>query len=199
MIAFSRTFRRLAFMIWSPVRAFEEIRERPTWLGAFLIVSLGSAAIAWMTLPVFQKISLLSLTDSLSSDQLKQITQMHQTMRYVYTGGAFLGTFVFSLVTAFLIWLLVQVFEGRGGFKAIFSVVSHSSVVSLISGILVVALVLLKAQIRWDRSAGNGDQSGGGPVRRRYRSPLFEGAVGKSESVQPLVLRSSDGRYCNGL
>ncbi len=146
MTAFSRSVGRLALMIWSPLRAFGEIRERPTWLCAFLVVSFGTSAIAWMTLPVFQKAFLPSLSESLSSDQLEQVTQMHRTMRYVYAGGAVLGTLVFWFVSAFLIWLLVQVFEGRSGFAAIFSVVSHGSVVSLISAVLVAALVLLKAQ-----------------------------------------------------
>ncbi len=137
---------RLARTVWTPSRVFEEIGDRPTWLGAFLIVGLGSAAIVWIALPIAQKGFLISLAESLSSEQLERITQTHRTIRYVYTGGAVLGTLVFWFLSAFLIWLLVQVFEGRSGFRAIFSVVSHGSVVSLISGILVLVLVLVKAQ-----------------------------------------------------
>ena len=68
-----RTLRRLGRTVWSPFRAFEEIREDPTWLGAFLVVGLGAVVIAWVTIPVFQKLFLLSLTEPLSPEQLEGI------------------------------------------------------------------------------------------------------------------------------
>jgi hypothetical protein len=137
---------RLVRTIWTPSQAFEEVREEPACLGPFLVVGLGAAAVAYATLPVFEGLFLLSLSEPLSPDRLEHLTRMHRLMRYLSIAGVFLGTLLSGLVSAFLIWLIVQVFEGAAGFKAILSVVFHASVISLISGVLVAALTLAKAQ-----------------------------------------------------
>ena len=133
-------------MIWSPSRTFDEIHEKPAWLGAYLAISLGTALIAWVSVPVFQNISLLALSESLSEEQLGRISWINHIVRYTSTAGTFLVTLVYWFISAFLLWLIVQVYEGLAGFKAIFAVVAHASVASLISGILIAILVLVKVQ-----------------------------------------------------
>ena len=138
-------FKRLALTIWMPTVAFEDIQENPTYLGAFILIGLGSIVVAYATLPVFQKIYLLSVTESLNPGQLERLYRYQKTMRYVYPVGTLIGILFFWFISAFLIWLIAQVFECRGRFKSIFSVISHASITSLISSILVVAIIYFKA------------------------------------------------------
>ena len=138
-------FKRLALTIWVPNRAFEDIRENPTCLGAFLVIGLGSIVVASTTLPVFQKIYLLSVTESLNPGQLERLYRYQKTMRYVYPFGTLIGILFFWFISAFLIWLIAQVFECRGRFKSIFSVISYASITSLISSILIAAIIYFKA------------------------------------------------------
>ena len=138
-------FKRLALTIWTPTRAFEDIRENPTWLGAFLFIGIGSMVVAYTMLPIFQKIHLLSAIESLNPDQLERLYRFQKTMRYIFFCGTFLGILFFWFISAFLIWLIVQVFECRGRFKSIFSVISHASITSLISSILSAIIVYFKA------------------------------------------------------
>ena len=138
-------FKRLALTIWMPTVAFEDIRENPTFLGAFILIGLGSVVVAYAMLPVFQKIYLLSVTESLNPGQLERLYRYQKTMRYVYPVGTLIGILFFWFISAFLIWLIVQVFECRGRFKSIFSVISHASITSLISSILIAAIFYFKA------------------------------------------------------
>lgn len=138
-------FKRLALTIWVPNRAFEGIRENPTFLGAFILIGLGSVVVAYAMLPIFQKIYLLSVTESLNPGQLERLYRYQKTMRYVYPVGTLIGILFFWFISAFLIWLIAQVFECRGRFKSIFSVISHASITSLISSILVAAIFYFKA------------------------------------------------------
>ena len=138
-------FKRLALTIWTPNRAFEDIRENPTWWGAFLLIGMGSMVVSYTILPVFQKIYLLSVTESLNPGQMERLYRFQKTMRYVYPVGTLLGILFFWFISAFLIWLIAQVFECRGRFKSIFSVISHASITSLISSILVAAIVYFKS------------------------------------------------------
>lgn len=138
-------FKRLILTIWTPNRAFEDIRENPTYLGAFILIGLGSVVVAYAMLPVFQKMYLLSVTESLNPGQLERLYRYQKTMRYVYPVGTLLGILFFWFISAFLIWLIAQVFECRGQFKSIFSVISHASITSLISSILIAAIFYFKA------------------------------------------------------
>ena len=137
---------RLARVIWSPSRAFRALREKPTWLGAFLVIGLGSAAITWLTVPVLQKISLSALSPFLVAPQIQQIVHLNHLAHWAATMAAFLSTPVSWFISAFLLWLIAQVFEGLPSFKAIFAVVAHANVVFLISGYLVVVLVQVKSR-----------------------------------------------------
>lgn len=138
-------FKRLALTIWTPNRAFEDIGENPTYLGAFILIGLGSIVVASATLPVFQKMYLLSVTESLNPGQLERLYRYQKTMRYVYPVGTLIGILFFWFISAFLIWLIAPVFECRGRFKSIFSVISHASITSLISSILVAAIIYFRA------------------------------------------------------
>ena len=131
---------RLSWVIWSPSRAFQALREKPVWLGAFLVIGLGNALCAWVTLSLFQN---LALSPSFSSDQVQRIADFNRTVLYLSTGGAFLLTPISWLASALLVWLIVQVFECRIDFKAIFALLAHVQVSSLLSGLLVAAVLLL--------------------------------------------------------
>jgi len=135
---------RLAWVIWSPSRAFHALRERPTWLGAFLVIGLGSAGLTWLTVPIVQRVSMDALSPALTAPQIQQIIQVSDFAHWAATAAAFLTTPVSWFVSAFLLWLIAQVFEGLPSFKSIFAVVAHANLVSLISACLVAGLILMK-------------------------------------------------------
>ena len=143
-MAIFQPLRCLALTVWSPSKAICEINERPTWLGAFLIISACSATVSWITIPVLQAIPPTGVTQSLSQQNLLQINQVNQLIRYLSVVSAFPITLVLWFLSAFLLWLIVQAFEGLPNFKPIFSLVAYTSVVTLISSFLVAVFLLIK-------------------------------------------------------
>ena len=135
---------RLFWSIWSPSRTFQALRDRPAWHGAFLLIGLGTAATTWLTVPIFQEISLAATSQSLSTDQLEQAARINRIAHAVATLGTFLTTLAYWFVSALLIWLILQVFAGLTPFRTVFAVVAHANVVSLVSSLLVTALILVK-------------------------------------------------------
>ena len=141
----SSFFPRLACVIWSPARAFHALREKPTWLGAFLVIGLGSSGLTWLTVPTVQRIAMSALSPSLAAPQIQQLVHINHLAHWAATVAAFLSTPVSWFISAFLLWLMAQVFDGLPSFKCIFAVVAHANLVSLISGCLVAVLLLLKS------------------------------------------------------
>ena len=135
---------RLCWTVWSPSRAFQALRDRPTWHGAFLVIGLGTAATTWLTVPIFQELSLAAVSPSLSTDQLEYAARISRLAHAGATAGAFLTTLAYWFVSALLIWLILQVFAGLAPLRTVFAVVAHANVVSLICSLLVTALVLVK-------------------------------------------------------
>ena len=145
LMAILHAMRRLAWTVWSPSRAICEINERPTWLGAFLILAVCSATVSWITIPVLQGIPLAGIGQSLSEQDLLQLKPVNQLTHYLSVFSAFPLTMILWFLSTFLLWLIVQVFEGLPSFKSLFSVVAHANVVTAISSVLVAASVLIKA------------------------------------------------------
>ena len=137
---------RLIWIIWSPSRTFQALRENPSWLGAFLVIGLGTAITTWLTVPGFQKLSMLALPPSLTAAQLQRVVHLNEFAQYVSTVAAPVLTLVMWFISALLIWLIVQIFEGLPAFKTIFAVVAYANVISLLSGILITGLILVKLQ-----------------------------------------------------
>lgn len=156
-MSISSSLQCLSWMVWSPSRTFHALQENPSWLGAFLAISLGTVATTWLTVPIFQELSLTFLSPSLPIDQLERIMRINQIARYLATAGAFLITLLYWFISTLLLWLIVQVFEGLAPFRTIFAVVAHANVVSLFSGVLVTALILVKWQMLQGRAVGPQD------------------------------------------
>ena len=135
---------RLFWTVWSPSRAFLALRDRPTWLGAFLVIGLGTAATTWLTVPIFQEISLAAASPPLSPDQLERVTRINRITHVAATAGTALVALAYWFASALLIWLILQVFAGIAPLRTIFALVAHTHVVSLVSGLLVTSLILVK-------------------------------------------------------
>ena len=142
----AESLRLLIWTVWSPARAFRVLQTDPRCLVAFLVIGLGSALISWWTIPVVQSASRRLMSQTLSTEQEQYVASVNKIAHYAGTLGAPLVTLVSWFAAAFLIWMIAQVFAGLPGFRAVFSVVAHASVASLVSGILVALILFIKLQ-----------------------------------------------------
>ena len=142
----AQSLRLLAWTIWYPSRAFQTLHRDPRWLVAFLVIGLGAAFTTWLTVPALQSVSFRLLSQTLSTEQSQQLALANRIAHYAGTLAAPVVTLVFWFATAFLIWMVAQVFDGLPSFRAIFAVVAHANVTSLFSGILVAAILAVRLQ-----------------------------------------------------
>ena len=138
-------FRCLALIVWSPSRAISEIHTRPTWLGAFIVLSVCSATVSWITIPIHQSISLAGLDQSISEPDLLQLERLKELTHYLSVLSVFPVTLLLWFLSTFLLWLIVQVFEGFPSFKSMFSLVAHTHVVTMVSSVLLAVSLVIKS------------------------------------------------------
>ena len=143
-MAILQAFKFLGLTVWSPSQAIWEINKRPTWLWAFVILATCSATVSWITIPTLQSIPLTGVDPSSTDQNLTQLNQLTQLIRYLSVISVFPVTLILWFLSAFLLWLIVQVFEGLPDFKVIFSLIAHTSVVTLISSVIVSIFLVIK-------------------------------------------------------
>ena len=116
-------------IILSPSKTCRQIDEHPTWLLPFLIVSAGTALLAWLNLPLIEKIALSSLPADVPQEQVKRIYAIGQAVGVFLTPVSILINWLFS---SLLIWATAYLFDERAPFKKIFSLVGHCSIIGFI-------------------------------------------------------------------
>jgi hypothetical protein len=116
-------------IILSPSKTCRQIDEHPTWLLPFLIVSAGTTLLAWLNLPLIEKIVLSSLSVDVPHEQVKRIYTIGQTVAVFSTPVSILINWLFS---SSLLWATAYLFEERAPFKKMFSLVGHCSIISFL-------------------------------------------------------------------
>ena len=144
-MAFLPSLRRLALVIFSPFLAFDEISEQPTWICAYFTIAFATAISAWYTTTVFQQ-TLFLVPGTLPDSQAAGVSSIEQAVRYASTAASFFVTLLSWSVSAFLLWLIIQIFEGLASFKSILSVVAHASVATLLHVVTGSIILFIRTQ-----------------------------------------------------
>ena len=126
----ARLARRMGLLVASPRRAFGPILDSRSWADVFVVLSLGSALASCLSLHIVGD-RLELLPEGLLTESQEQVFGLLRLAGIVLL--AFPATLVGLLAPAFLLWLLVQLFEEWSDFRAILSVVAHASLVMLFS------------------------------------------------------------------
>jgi hypothetical protein len=146
---------RMVGVIVSPKKTFADIARRPTWLAPFLILCVLSVAAGalvgqktdWRSFFEHQN-SKNANFDRMPQDQKDRIQegQMKYAPKLAFAIGL-LGTIFIIFLLTLLYWGAFNLFTGAGlGFKTAFSIVTHACVVLIISSVLAIVILLIKAQ-----------------------------------------------------
>jgi Yip1 domain len=147
-------FGRILGVFFSPKATFEDIARRPTWIvPVALMTVLGVATAFFLNQKVdWRDVAAKRIEDSprsanLSAEQKEQQIAMSAKISPVvsYCFGALLPT-LGVLVVALVLWLAYNVIGGAGtNFSTSLGVVAHVFSVTLLSGVLFIVILLLKA------------------------------------------------------
>ena len=124
----ARLARRMGLVVASPRRAFGPILESRSWADVFVVLSLGTALASCLSLYIAGDRMQL-LPEGLLTESQEGVLTILRFAGIVLL--AFPTTLIALLAPAFLLWLLVQLFEEWSDFRAILSVVAHASLVLL--------------------------------------------------------------------
>jgi hypothetical protein len=147
------SFGRLISVLISPKATFESIRERPTWLVAFLVICLVGATVGFL---VHQRTDYAAVTahqmeargQDVPAEQMEQMVAMQEKFGGILVPVVtplFVG-FFFSLVSL-IYWVGGKVGGADPSFKQMFSVTTYSSAPTIVAALLQAIVIFPKKEL----------------------------------------------------
>ncbi len=142
-------------MMWnifvSPVRVFQRIKAKPTWILPFIIFMLISSATAYVVTPLAleqQKQETMS-NENMSQEQREQTVQQMETFKGLASaigvvGGIFGAAVIVFLSAAIILIMGTVVFGGSVDFMKLVALVSFTHMVDVVGQIVKIPLIVSK-------------------------------------------------------
>lgn len=135
---------RFVWIFVSPSRVFDDIKEnRVRWVQPWIMVSLLTMVVTWLSMPV-QRTLLESSALDIPSEQVDKQLEMMDRFGVVQVALVPLGALAISLVVAALSYILVTVLARGATFKQFFTLTLFTSVVSTIGQL--VSTIIVRAR-----------------------------------------------------
>lgn len=138
---------RIPGVIFAPVKTFESIARRPTWLAPLLLWTAMSLVLTAVMMP---RVDMEGMTraqmekrgQTVSEEQVQQAVEMQKRFGWVWYvwGGLVAG--VISLLLALIFWGAFKAFGSDLSFKQSFGVTTHAFVPAVLASVLFIPLLL---------------------------------------------------------
>lgn len=140
----TRQVKSIADTIFSPSKVFNEINKAPSWLIAYLFISVGTIFIRLLYYPIITQVFLTSIPSDISSEQAKAIAQSAKSITIFSASLSPLYLILKFLIIAITLWLLVQLFTFETEFKKIFSLVVYCEIITFLGSVLTLIILRLR-------------------------------------------------------
>jgi len=140
---------RLVGVFTSPSSVFEELKERPKWLVALLVVALCIGALNAGLLFSDKGEAILrgQIEEAAAGLTPEQMDQQVAISRYIAPVAAVIAIPIFTLILAGLLYLIFNtVMGGEGTFKQTLSVQAHSGLIGILGGLVQTSIHYIKGE-----------------------------------------------------
>jgi hypothetical protein len=153
------SFGRLISILISPKATFESIRERPTWLVAFLVTCLVAMTVGVLAHTRTDQREVVERRmersgQEISAEQLETAVRMQEKIGlYAIPIGTPLFVGFFVALLSLVYWVVGKMTGTEPTFKQMFSMTLYSGAPSLIAGILQAIVILPKKTLPFEQAA----------------------------------------------
>lgn len=147
---------RVVGVLFSPVRTFERIRERPTWLVALVVLVVIGVVTSYLVtgkldMEEVVRDATAQSSRQISEDQLEQAIEFQEKFGAVF---AMLGPLFFfpvgCLLIALLVWVTLKLLGSDFSYKTSFAATVHGLVPTGVGGLLALPVILSRAEFSYD-------------------------------------------------
>ncbi len=135
----------------SPGETFKSLENKPDWLIPVIFITVSAIALVVLTWPYLIEIqiektmAMMQSNPNIPADQLSAIEDRMRSPGQQYMGyaSALFAPVLILLIQAVIFHFTMVFLDGKNTFKQVFSVVSYSSLIGMLWGVIFVVLVLI--------------------------------------------------------
>jgi len=127
-----------------PATLFDDLKEKPTWLTPFIIVSLISIVIALLMQPAQAQLVVQQLQEKMSPEMVEQVISKAKSFNIVGLAITPLMILLKWSILSALVLVVSFLFTENFKYKQAFSIVSYSSLVLLLGDVFNTGIIYLK-------------------------------------------------------
>jgi len=130
----------------SPTDTFNELKDRPRWFFAFVIISVISIGVAWFLAPLSEHVTYEMLAARLGEEEAQKAVAFADRLKYLSVLFVPLGLLLRWLVVSAFLYFSSVILEAPPNlkFKNVYVVVVYSEVILVLAGIVNLLLLYLK-------------------------------------------------------
>jgi len=142
---------RIVGVFFSPENTFRAVVARPRWLGVMAITLVIGAACQYVILSspelqdaiIDQQVRAMNSQGAASEQQIAGVERFIGMLPVIYAVATFvLGPLFVAAIAGILVGIFTTLMGGQGTFKQMYAVLTHSGVISTLSGVFSAALVV---------------------------------------------------------
>lgn len=132
--------RNIIDIIYRPSKVFNEINKAPSWLVAYIFITLGTIVIRLLYFPVLKRIFLSYWNPEYS----KPLIQTAKSLTILSASFSPFYLILKFLIISIILWLFVQLFAFETNFKKIFSIVVYCGIIAFLGSVLTLLILYLR-------------------------------------------------------
>lgn len=151
---------RLVGVLFSPIKTFESINARPTWVVALILLMVLTLIVTIITVPKIDMAAAIQKqmerqNRQVSAEQMDRITQMAEKMKWISPVTGLVTQAALYFLLALIFWVLFRLVGNEFSYWHSMSVTTHAFMPQVISALLTVP-ILLKASTLDPEALRNG-------------------------------------------
>lgn len=135
----------------APGELFDELRERPVWIGALAVVAVAGLVSSLLIPESVLREAMMAQAGAGGGGELstEQIDQMVTVGRWTGYIGSVVGPFILAAVIAgFLVFTFNVVLGGQATFRQLFSASAHALFIPMVGGLVTLPLILASGDLQ---------------------------------------------------
>ena len=137
---------RLASVLLSPVKTYESINARPTWVVALIVLMVVSLVVTIVTIPKIDMAAAIQKqmerqNQQVSAEQMERITQVAEKMKWISPITGLVAQAAVYFLLALVFWVLFRLVGGEFSYMRSVAVTTHAFIPQVLSALLTLPIV----------------------------------------------------------
>lgn len=147
---------RLVGVLFSPIKTFESINARPTWVVALIVLMVVTLVVTIVVVPKLDMTAAIQKqmerqNRQVSAEQMDKITQMAEKMKWISPITGLITQAAMYFLLSLIFWVLFRLVGNEFSYWHSMSVTTHAYIPQVLSALLTIPIIMKATRLDPER------------------------------------------------